>query len=253
MNNTSFKDRIKPFIKLFFEQYTRLYNMLCGNHPNLRPWHFQWHALKDLNRDLRKVLPSLTGDVLDMGCGMGPYRPLLTSIASYVGADIDDGPGVDAIIKPDSPLPFEDNSFDVVISTQVFEHVADINSCIAEIRRVLKPGGQLVASVPFIYQVHGAPHDYRRLSEYGARQLLDGFTIEKISRQGAIGGTLAILLLGWINSQLGVNVFTWAVKALLLPLWLPFCLLVNCGAFLLDFMDTTKSTYHNLLVMARLS
>ncbi len=253
MSIASLKDMIKPYIKLFFQLYTSLYNFICGNHPHLRPWHFQWHALKDLNRDLKAVLPTLTGNVLDMGCGMGPYRSLLKSAGGYVGADIEEGPGVDVVIVPEAPLPFEDDYFDAIISTQVFEHVADLDFAISEIRRVLKPGGKLVASVPFVYQVHGAPHDYRRLSEYGLEQLLAGFSIEKMHRHGAIGSTLAIVLLGWINTQLGVNVVAWVVKVALLPFWIPFCLLVNICALLLDFVDTTKSVYHNLSVVARLS
>lgn len=252
MGIESVKERFKPYVKSFFGLYTNLYDFLCGRHPHLRPWHFQWHALRELNRDLEEVLPKLTGRVLDMGCGMGPYRSLLRSVSEYVGADITLGPEVDVLIKPGAPLPFEDSSFDAILSTQVFEHVADIEDAVSELRRVLKPGGVLVASVPFIYQVHGAPDDYRRLSEYGLKRLLADFSVEDIRCQGAVGSALAILLLGWISTQLSVNVIAWMVKFALLPLWIPFCFLVNLAGFLLDCVDTTRTVYHNLLIIARL-
>ena len=245
------KQTLKALLKFLFKIYTAVYRTLCGRHPDLYPWHFQWLAIRDLNKDLKDLLPTLEGRVLDLGCGHQPYRNLFSSAESYTGCDIEHQPGVDVVIKPDAPLPFPDGSFDAVMSTQVFEHVADLGGTVGEIRRVLAPGGRLLASVPFIYPVHGAPHDYRRLSEYGASQALEGFTVEEIRREGAIGSTLSVLLLGWIDNQLGSNALLWSFKALLLPLWIPFCLLVNLAGLLLDFADRTNTCYHNLVLVAR--
>lgn len=245
------KSLLRRALRRLWTAYAGIYAALCGRHPRLRPWHFQWHALKDLNAALEKTLPSLTGDVLDLGCGASPYRSLLTAADSRTGADIEAGPAVDVVISPGLPLPFAAGRFDAVISTQVLEHVADLDQCLSEIARVLKPGGRLVVSAPFLYHLHGRPHDYRRFSEYGLAQALAGYDMEQVHRQGGVGGTLATLLLGWIETQTGVNVFTWALKALLLPLWIPFCLLVNVAALALDALDTTGSMYHNVLVVAR--
>lgn len=245
------RDTLKGTIKAAFQAYIAIYDALCGPPPWVRPWHFQWHALRELNRDLTRTLPRLRGRVLDLGCGRKPYASLLAAAQQHIGCDIVDGPKVDVLIAPEQPLPFADNAFDAVFSSQVFEHVADLDFTLREIRRVLKPEGLLVVSVPFLYQVHGIPHDYRRLSEYGATQLLKGFSMQALYKQGAIGSTLAMLLLGWINTQLGSNVLTWACKALLLPLWIPFCLIVNLIGLLMDTLDTTGGFYHNLLFVAR--
>ncbi|MGE4552059.1 MAG: methyltransferase domain-containing protein [Desulfovibrionaceae bacterium] len=245
------RETIKSLCRSIFGLYPVVYRALCGRHPDLYPWHFLWLALRDLNRDLRAVLPTLQGRVLDLGCGHQPYRGLFTRADAYTGCDVTEQPGVDVVITPDGPLPFPDGSFDAALSTQVFEHVADLDHTVGELRRILAPGGRLVVSVPFIFQVHGAPHDYRRLTEYGAVQALPGFEVEEVRRQGAIGSSLAVLLLSWMDTQLGANVYSWTVKCLLLPVWIPFCLLVNLAGLGLDLLDSTRCSYHNLLLVAR--
>jgi SAM-dependent methyltransferase len=99
--------------------------------------------------------------VLDYGCGSGYGSARIAETAAYVTAvDVAD----DAIayarerfptgnldfqtIDPTRPLPFADASFDTVLSFQVFEHVADTRRYLAEIRRVLRPGGHLVLVTP---------------------------------------------------------------------------------------------------------
>jgi len=64
-------------------------------------------------------------------------------------------------------LPFADASFDTVLLLEVLEHVADARAVLAEIARVLKTGGVLLLSVPFLYPLHDAPHDYRRFTAPG--------------------------------------------------------------------------------------
>jgi SAM-dependent methyltransferase len=64
-------------------------------------------------------------------------------------------------------LPFRDASFDTVVLLEVLEHVADAPAVLDEIARVLKPGGRLLLSVPFLYPLHDAPHDYRRYTAPG--------------------------------------------------------------------------------------
>ncbi len=245
------REKLRTIIRAADVVYTALYDGICGKHPGVHPWHFQWLALRELNRDVRAVLPTLEGRVLDLGCGQQPYRNHLSAAEAYVGCDIADAPGVDVVISPGERLPFEDGAFDAVFSSQVFEHIADLGFTIGEIRRVLKAGGALVVSVPFMFQLHGAPHDYRRLSEFGAAQTLEGFRVTELRREGAIGSTLSVLLLGWINVQMNANVLTWGLKALLLPLWVPFCLAVNLAGLLLDLLDGTDSFYHNVLLVAR--
>lgn len=80
--------------------------------------------------------------VLDLGCGRN-------KLPGAVGVDFLDLPGVDRVADLNERLPFEDASFDVVYSNQVFEHVQNLIGLVGECHRLLKPGGILVAHVPY--------------------------------------------------------------------------------------------------------
>lgn len=232
--------------------YERVYGRLCGRHPNLYPWHFQWLAIQPLQRDLKRLLKRLGGDVLDVGCGLQPYRNWFESGANYVAADLEGTPLVDAVLVPGDPLPFERDSFDVVLCSQVFEHVADLPMFISEISRVLRPGGRLVVSMPFIFNEHGAPHDYRRFSVYGVEAALgDDYEIEEITKQGGIGSSLAVLALNWFETQMNAHPTTRMLKAFLMPVNVCFSFVMNCLGLALDAIDTSGSFYGNVLVVAK--
>lgn len=83
-------------------------------------------------------------------------------------------------------LPVKDNSVDAVLLLEVLEHVSDENMALKEIVRILKSRGKLYLSVPFLYPVHDAPADYRRLTIYGLRHLLTkhGLGIDTEKRHG---------------------------------------------------------------------
>lgn len=68
-------------------------------------------------------------------------------------------------------LPFMDASMDAVLAISVLEHVADPQRCAAEIARVLKPGGRVMAATPFMQQVHLGRYDFTRFSFLGHRRL----------------------------------------------------------------------------------
>ena len=90
---------------------------------------------------------------------------------------------------------FEDASFDAVFLLEVLEHVATPDLAISELYRVLEPGGVLVLSTPFVFEIHEAPHDYFRFTEHGLRFLLRGFASCSIGRRnGYLKATLVPLL-----------------------------------------------------------
>jgi SAM-dependent methyltransferase len=140
-----------------------------------------WLARRNLDRHVRTFAGRLDGRILDIGCGTKPYRHYFKS-TDYVGLEIagrDHDPAVlaDAVYDGDV-LPFDDARFDGVVLFQVLEHVFEPERLLSEIARVLRPGGRLLITVPFVWDEHEQPYDYGRYSSFGLRHLCGkhGFT-----------------------------------------------------------------------------
>lgn len=93
-------------------------------------------------------------------------------------------------------LPFQDQSFDGVVSIAVLEHVRDPFRAAAEMIRVLKPGGDLLYCVPFLQPLHGYPHHYYNMTHQGLRHLFEGPLV--VERLTIPDSTLPIWSLTWI-------------------------------------------------------
>lgn len=94
--------------------------------------------------------------------------------ARILQSDVAFGPGVH-VIADAHDLPFEDAAFDLVIAVAVLEHVADPQRCVAQIHRVLAPGGHVYAVTPFLQPVHMGAHDFTRFTPIGHRRLFRHF------------------------------------------------------------------------------
>ena len=123
------------------------------------------------NRCVRKLIQHLGPDakILDLGAGTQRRAP------NVINLEIEMTPEVD-IIADGHFLPFHNDTFDAVISEAVLEHVRAPNRVVAEIYRVLKPGGQICIAVPFLQGYHASPHDYQRWTVPGIVQLCAAFT-----------------------------------------------------------------------------
>lgn len=112
-----------------------------------------------------------TDRVLEVGSkGSDAYRQMPSIMGydlEYVGMDIERGINVDVIVRDNyNWTEFEDNSFDVVISGQVFEHVEFFWLTFNEMVRVLKPNGYMCVIVPRQWKQHRCPKDcWRFLSD----------------------------------------------------------------------------------------
>ena len=112
---------------------------------------------------------ALTGTVLDFGGGDRiNYADSIPRWAGagqtfeYRSANIDPAVQPTFQLRTGKPFPIGDASFDVVLSLSTLEHVYELDETLAELHRVLKPGGRLILSVPFMFRVHGHPDDYHR-------------------------------------------------------------------------------------------
>lgn len=236
--------------------YERVYRWVCGKHPNVRLWHFQWLIERHQKEDLKPLLRRLRGKVLDAGCGEQPYKKWVGSSndgsdVRLTGLDITQDSAADIIVDSHSPWPFRDGEFDALICLQVMEHVKDLPLLVSEINRVLKPGGEAIITVPFIFNEHGLPDDFRRFSRNGIRQQFQGYELLKLKGQGGIGTSLGTLLLNWIETELNRHMATRFLKGLGLLFWILFSVAVNIGSAILDQMDTTENFYTSVLIHLR--
>jgi SAM-dependent methyltransferase len=127
---------------------------------------------------------------LDIGAQNGPYA---VHFPRRIALDIKRGMGVQ-IIGDAQSLGIADSSFEVVLCTEVLEHLPEPQRAIDEIFRVLAPGGQLLLTTRFLFPIHDAPHDYFRFTKYGLRHLLRRFEILELEEETDAVGTLAVLL-----------------------------------------------------------
>jgi SAM-dependent methyltransferase len=128
--------------------------------------------------------------VLDAGAGSAPYRPLF-SHCEYRTHDwaasvyqIPGGPDIQGDLV--DGLAVQDGVFDAILCTEVLEHVADPVLAIKELRRLLRAGGALAVTVPFVYPLHEEPHDHRRYTNHGLRSVLElsGFQVREVRPLG---------------------------------------------------------------------
>jgi SAM-dependent methyltransferase len=110
--------------------------------------------------------------MLDIGCGKKPYFPYFAQNADeYVGIDIDvDNPMAD-LYAPVEDLPVADESFEVVLCTQVLEHCGVPDQAVTELHRVTAPGGRVLASTHGVQVYHPSPEDHWRWTHTGLELL----------------------------------------------------------------------------------
>lgn len=149
-------------------------------------------------------------NILDIGCGIKPYRNLFSKTAIYTGIDIKGGGHYDQAKTVDQfydgiNIPFEENKFDAIICTQVLEHANDPDTLLKEINRVLKKDGQLFLTMPFVWNEHEIPFDFRRFTRYGHEKIFEknNLKIEKIETTSGIFGVCGQLISAFIFESLG--------------------------------------------------
>jgi SAM-dependent methyltransferase len=156
------------------------------------PDHHHYLALSIISRWIReRAIESARGTLFDYGCGGQPYRALFAPyIERYIGADVVAAPGIelDLELVPGNPVPLPDQSVDTVLSTQVIEHVPDVDAYLAECSRLLKPNGTLVLTAPMHWRHHESPYDFLRFTRFGIARLLEkhGFGIKNLEPCGGV-------------------------------------------------------------------
>jgi SAM-dependent methyltransferase len=165
--------------------------------------------LSDLLMALKEFATDESITILDYGCGGSPYRSLFPN-SIYKRADFGEMKELDYVIGNDSRVVEKDGAFDLILSTQVAEHVSEPTVYFAECFRLLKSGGKLICTTHGTYPDHGCPYDFQRWTADGlARDLRNaGFEIErslKLTTNARALMYLAQRFSGWFDSPSGIS------------------------------------------------
>ncbi|MBI3789470.1 MAG: class I SAM-dependent methyltransferase [Gemmatimonadetes bacterium] len=172
------------------------------------PWQYDYPVLRALRDDVEGLLrlaPARASGAmaLDVGSLRSPYKAILTSLGYDVRTlDLTTDDGADfagtaeATGRPDA-------SVDLVLCTQVLEHVRTPWVAMREFHRILRPGGQLLITIPHVWFYHPHPGDYWRVTQEGIVALCDdaGFRVLEARTQGG-----AMLCFGQVVNFLAYGV-----------------------------------------------
>ncbi len=211
---------------------------------------------RTLYKSIKKEAPKLSGEILDFGCGSKPYQHLFVNAKKYVGLDMEneghshEKEDVD-VFYDGKTIPFKNDHFDAVFTSEVFEHVFDIDEIIPEIKRVLKPGGQMLVTVPFAWNEHEVPNDFGRYTSFGIKHLFQkhGFEVVNYEKSGHFAAVLAQLIPLYIHDLTSTgNKYIDLVRNFLLIS--PFILV---GAIFSFILPRNYSLYFNNIILVEKS
>ncbi len=193
------------------------------------PFYF---ARKGLYQHVQQLSPYISGKTLDVGCGQKPYRSIFKNATEYIGMDIEqsghDHSNEDIDVFYDGKtFPFGNETFDSIVCNEVLEHVFNPSEFLSEMHRVLKKGGKVLLTVPFVWDEHEQPYDYARYSSFGLKYLVEsnGFTV-----------------LDQRKSVCGVKVVVQMFNTILFKKWLPVS-----SPFLSGLLKSLIATPNNLI------
>lgn len=217
-------------------------------------YHPAYLIRRALYKVVRRIGPEVGGSILDFGCGSKPYRSLFTNADRYLGVDIEQSGHDHATSQVDvyydgRHLPFADHEFDNVVAFEVFEHVFNLPEMLTEIRRVLKPGGEIVFSVPFAWPEHEQPYDFARYTSFGIRHILQelGYQVQSIEKTNGSVAAIAQLFIAYLTDQVlpSFGPLSRPLRVFVVPMLNIMSVLL---AAILPYRD---DLYSNLVVRAR--
>jgi SAM-dependent methyltransferase len=217
----------------------------------INPFYF---IRKNLKKGIAEFASNLNGKVLDVGCGLKPYKSLFTNASSYTGIDIEN-PGHDHSKEEidcyydGRNIPFANASYDGAFCSEVLEHVFEPEPFIKEISRVIKPEGLLLLTVPFVWNEHEMPYDFGRYTSGGLKELImrNGFTVISTKKTGHFTLVIMELIMLYIHNRIftGNKYINLLINFIFIS---PFTLLGGIFSF---FLPRDKSLYFNTIILAK--
>lgn len=219
----------------------------------LNPFYF---IRKNLYYNISELATNLSGKVLDFGCGSKPYRSCFINCQEYVGCDIEvsghshRNESID-VFYDGKTLPFTDNSFDGIFSSEVFEHIFNLEEILQELNRVLKPDGLMLVTLPFLWNEHEQPYDFARYTSFGIIDLLkrNGFEIVELRKSTLYFEAIWQMGLEFLRSSFNRVVSNGYINLLFQLLVIaPVTIL---GIILSKVLPSNDTLYNNVVLLCR--
>jgi SAM-dependent methyltransferase len=165
------------------EGVERLYPSLLNSR-----YYYLIQLRKQIEQVIQRFLVKKKLRLVDYGCGNMPYEPLVAPfVMEYIGVDLPENNRAKIHISPQGKIQLAENSIDVVLSTQVLEHVENPQFYLSEAHRILKDEGLLILSTHGYWMFHPDPTDFWRWTSAGLQKIIreGGFEIQYF--RGIIG------------------------------------------------------------------
>lgn len=164
---------------------------------NLRYYLWATYRRKSIDKYLSKYTDYYRGIVLDIGGkDRGKFVKPKANVEKWIFADIEEKNDPDIILDVSDMGKIKDETIDVINAIELFEHVESPEEGLKECYRVLKIGGHMLISVPFLFPVHGDPFDFQRWTDKKWYAILRkiGFKIIKLEKMGLFFSVLSDML-----------------------------------------------------------
>ena len=172
------------WLKSFLKQFPKIYYSI---------WHLFCPVMMLVNGP-RKILKDLEKGSLVVDVGSGPER----LHSKFINLDIYHFPEVD-IVGDATAIPIRDGSIDAAVSESLIEHVPDAQKVIDEMIRIVKPGGLIYVSAPFMHPYHASPDDFNRWTISGLKYLCRGAEVIEVGVRSGPWSTLLMFMAYWLG------------------------------------------------------
>lgn len=172
------------WLKSFFKQFPKVYYSI---------WHMFCPVMMLVNGP-RMILDRVQDGSTVIDVGSGPER----LGKEFINVDIFPFPEVD-IVSDATRLPFKNNTIDGAVSESLFEHVPDAHLVAREMVRVVKPGGYVYVSAPFMHPYHASPDDFNRWTISGLKHMFSDLEIVESGVRSGPWSTLLMFFAYWLG------------------------------------------------------
>lgn len=224
------------------------------------PFHSGYWVRTRLDAAINEHASLAHGTLLDVGCGAKRYEPVFAPfVDKYLGLEYSPESGYREnkadLCGDAAAMPLADESVDTILCTEVMEHVADPEMTVKEFARVLRPGGTVITTAPFVYPVHDE-FDYFRYAPDGLAAMMrrNGLVIEKVEPLSGTATTLAVMFnMYWFDVGFMWTKWLYPVGLLLRPLLWLLCMLVNLlGGVFEELLPSYQFAFNHLTIARKL-